>query len=174
MSLLDSILGQVADNTTIQNLAAKVGLSPEQVEQAVAALGQAHAQEGDTVQTASEATGLPADKLNEIVQQIGGKGSLGRFASLLEGEGGFTGAPQNFFSCSGLRRAPGRGGSAREIAEVLLSPSWNPATGTRGRQASSSCAFADPFEPGAASRPIHFSMQEAVCGMFSHCGGGQA
>jgi len=92
MSLLDSILGQVADNTTIQNLAAKVGLSPEQVEQAVAALGQAHAQEGDTVQTASEATGLPTDKLNEIVQQIGGEGSLGRFASLLEGEGGFTGA----------------------------------------------------------------------------------
>jgi len=48
MSLLDSILGQVTDNTTVQNLAAKVGLSPEEVEQAVAALGQAHAQEGDT------------------------------------------------------------------------------------------------------------------------------
>jgi hypothetical protein len=96
MSLLDSILGQVADHTTIENLAAKVGLTPDEVEQAVAALGQAHAQEGDTVQTASDTTGLPSDKLNEIVEQIGGEGSLGRFASLLEGEGGFTGALSKF------------------------------------------------------------------------------
>jgi protein-disulfide isomerase-like protein with CxxC motif len=96
MSLLDSILGQVADNATIQNLAAKVGLTPEEVEQAVAALGQAHAQDGDTIQTASQATGLPSDKLNDIVQQIGGEGSLGRFASLLEGEGGFSRALSKF------------------------------------------------------------------------------
>ena len=174
MSLLEASSARWPIKPRFKISLARSDSPPEEVGQAVATLGQPHSQEGDTVQTASEATGLPADKLNEIVQQIGGKGSLGRFASLLEGEGGFTGAPQNFFSCSGLRRAPGRGGSAREIAEVLLSPSWNPATGTRGRQASSSCAFADPFEPGAASRPIHFSMQEAVCGMFSHCGGGQA
>lgn len=96
MSLLDSILGQVADHTTIKNLAAKVGLSPEEVEQAVTALGQAHVQEGDTVQTASQATGLPTDKLNEIVQHVGGEGSLGRFASLLEGEGGFAGSLSKF------------------------------------------------------------------------------
>jgi len=96
MSFLDSILGQVTDSATVQNLAAKVGLSPEEVEQAVAALGQAHAQEGDTVQTASEATGLSSDKLNEIVQQIGGEGSLGRFASLLEGEGGLSGTLSKF------------------------------------------------------------------------------
>ena len=92
MSLLDSILGQVTESTTIQNLASKVGLSPDQVEQAVAALGQAHGREGDTIQTAADATGLPSDKLNEIVQQIGGEGSLGRFASLLEDEGAFSGA----------------------------------------------------------------------------------
>ena len=42
MSLLDSILGQVSENATVQNLAAKVGLTPEQVESAVAALGKAH------------------------------------------------------------------------------------------------------------------------------------
>lgn len=96
MSLLDSILGQVGGGATVQNLAAKVGLSPEQVESAVAALGQAHAQEGDTVQTASEATGLPADKLNEIVNHIGGEGALGRFASLLGGEGGLSGMFSKF------------------------------------------------------------------------------
>jgi hypothetical protein len=96
MSLLDSILGQVSENATVQNLAAKVGLTPEQVESAVAALGQAHAQEGDTVETASATTGLPADKLNEIVDHIGGEGSLGRFSSLLEGEGGLSGIVSKF------------------------------------------------------------------------------
>ena len=88
MSLLNGILEQVSDTATVQNLAAKVGLSPEQVEQAVAALGQAHAAEGDTVQTAAQQTGLPQDKLQEIVGHIGGEGALGRFASLLEQDQG--------------------------------------------------------------------------------------
>ena len=96
MSLLDTILGQVSGNATVENLAAKVGLSPEEVESAIAALGQAHGQEGDTVQTASEATGLPSDKLNEIVQHIGGEGSLGQFASLLQGQGGISGVLSKF------------------------------------------------------------------------------
>jgi ATP phosphoribosyltransferase regulatory subunit HisZ len=87
MSLLNGILGQVSDNLTVQNLAAKVGLSPDQVEQAIAALGQAHASKGDTVTTAAEQTGLPQDKLNEIVGHIGGEGALGRFASLLTQDG---------------------------------------------------------------------------------------
>ena len=88
MSILNSILGQVSGDATIQNLASKVGLSPEQAEQAIAALGQAHGQEGDTVQTAAQDTGLPADKLSQIVQHLGGEGSLGKFASLLEAQGG--------------------------------------------------------------------------------------
>lgn len=90
MSLLESLLGEVSGITTVQNLASKVGLSPEEVGNAIAALGEAHAQKGDTVQAASQATGLPPDKLNEIVDHIGGEGSLGRFASLLEGEGGLS------------------------------------------------------------------------------------
>lgn len=96
MSLVDSILGQVGESATVQNLSAKVGLTPEQVESAVTALGQAHAQEGDTVQTASETTGLPTDKLNQIVDHIGGEGSLGRFASLIEGEGGLSSIVSKF------------------------------------------------------------------------------
>jgi hypothetical protein len=91
MSLLDGILGQLGGDATIQNVAAKVGLSPEQVESAVAALGQAHSQEGDTVTTAADATGLPTDKLQEIVSHIGGEGALGSFASILEREGGLGG-----------------------------------------------------------------------------------
>ena len=100
MSLLDGILGQVSQTGTIQNLAAKVGMSPEQVEQAVAALGQAHGQEGDTVSTAAAQTGLPQDKLSEIVGHIGGEGALGRFASLLQEDGaagGILGGIKNMF-----------------------------------------------------------------------------
>ena len=91
MSLLDGMLSQLSGNPTIENLAAKVGLSPEQVESAVAALGQAHVQEGDTVQTAAASTGLSADTLQQIVGHIGGEGSLGQFASLLQSEGGAGG-----------------------------------------------------------------------------------
>jgi ATP phosphoribosyltransferase regulatory subunit HisZ len=98
MSLLNGILGQVSETSTVQNLAAKVGLSPEQVEQAVAALGEAHASEGDTVTTAAEQTGLPQDKLQEIVGHIGGEGALGRFASLLQEDGGgLIGGIKNIF-----------------------------------------------------------------------------
>jgi hypothetical protein len=88
MSLLDGILGQISGNHTIDNLAAKVGLTPEQVEQAVAALGQAHTAPGDTVTTAAQQTGLPQDKLSEIVGHIGGEGALGQFASLLQQDSG--------------------------------------------------------------------------------------
>lgn len=87
MSILNSLLGQVSDNATVQNLAAKVGLSPEQVEQAVAALGQAHPQPGDTVTTAAQQTGISPETLQEIIGHIGGEGSLGRFASLLQQDG---------------------------------------------------------------------------------------
>jgi hypothetical protein len=91
MSMLDGLLGQLAGNVDIKNLAAKVGLSPEQVESAVAALGQAHPEPGDTVQTAAENTGLPTDILQQIVGHIGGEGSLGQFASMLGEQGGIGG-----------------------------------------------------------------------------------
>jgi ATP phosphoribosyltransferase regulatory subunit HisZ len=91
MSLLNDILGQVSETATVQNMAAKVGLSPEQVEQAIAALSQSHTAEGDTVTAAAEQTGLPQDKLNEIVGHIGGEGALGRFASLLQEDGAASG-----------------------------------------------------------------------------------
>jgi hypothetical protein len=97
MSLLNGLLSQISDNATVQNLAAKVGLTPEQVEQAVAALGQAHASEGDTVTTAAQQTGLPQEKLQEIVGHIGGEGALGQFASLLQQDtGGVLGSIKGF------------------------------------------------------------------------------
>jgi hypothetical protein len=91
MGLLDGLLGQVAGNVDIANLAAKVGLTPEQAEGAVAALGQAHPEPGDTVETAAATTGLSPDILQQIVGHIGGEGSLGQFASLLGAAGGTEG-----------------------------------------------------------------------------------
>ena len=93
MGLLDGLLGQVTSNVDIANLAEKVGLTPDQVEQAMTALGQAHAEPGDTVATAADNTGIEPDKLQDIVGHIGGEGALGQFASLLQGggEGGVGG-----------------------------------------------------------------------------------
>ena len=90
MSILDGLPGQVAGNVDIENLATKVGLPPDQVEQAVHALGIAHPQPGDTVETAAAQTGIPSDKLQDIVGHLGGEGALARFSSLLQGEGSLT------------------------------------------------------------------------------------
>jgi hypothetical protein len=88
MGMLDGLLGQLGSNFDVANLASKIGLSEDQVQQGMAALGQAHHEPGDTVEAAAGATGLPTDKLQEIVAGIGGEGSLGRFADMLKGDGG--------------------------------------------------------------------------------------
>lgn len=87
MGLLDGILGQIGGADQIAGLAAKVGLSEAQVQSAMAALGQAHTQSGDTVESASAATGLSAGKLQELVQQIGGENALGKISSLIDRDG---------------------------------------------------------------------------------------
>ena len=92
MGMLDGLLAQVAGNVDVANLAAKVGLTPEQVESAVAALGAAHPAPGDTVGTAAASTGLPADILQQIIGHIGGEGALGRFADLLGNQGAVPGS----------------------------------------------------------------------------------
>lgn len=85
MSMFDAILGQVLGsgetNAIVANLAAKVGLSPDQAEAAIAALAQAHPLPGDTVQAASDSTGLPQDALNQILGHLGGEGGLANIAS---------------------------------------------------------------------------------------------
>jgi hypothetical protein len=90
--MLDGLLGQLAGNVDVKNLASRIGLEPDQVEAAIHALGIAHPQPGDTVETAAAATGLPAQTLQDIVGHIGGEGSLASFASLLNAQGGIEGA----------------------------------------------------------------------------------
>ena len=91
MGLLDGLLAQVTENVDVKNLAAKVGLTPEQIESAVAALAQAHTAPTDTVSTAAASTGLSAETLQQIIAHIGGEGALGKFASLLGQQGGILG-----------------------------------------------------------------------------------
>ena len=85
MSLFDGILKNIAGSPDdVANLAAKVGIDPGMAEKAIAALGHAHQMEGDTVELASANTGLGTDVLSQIVEQIGGEGSLMEFANILK------------------------------------------------------------------------------------------
>ncbi|WP_156680211.1 hypothetical protein [Sphingomonas profundi] len=92
MGMLDCLLAQVAGNVDVANLAAKVGLTPAQVEAAVAALGAAHPQPGDTAGAAAASTGLPVQALRQIIGHIGGEGALGRFSDLLGNRGAEPGS----------------------------------------------------------------------------------
>ena len=83
MGIFDTILSQ-AGHADVDNLARKLGLPPELAEKAIAALGQSHAEPGDTIAGAAAKTGLDAGTLGQIVQQIGGEGSLGQYAQALQ------------------------------------------------------------------------------------------
>lgn len=84
MGLLDGILSQVSEHADVANLAGKLGIDPATAEKAIAALGVAHQEPGDTIAGAAAKTGLDTGTLGQIVQQIGGEGSLGEFARMLK------------------------------------------------------------------------------------------
>jgi len=91
MGMLDGLLNQITGNMDVANLATKVGISPEQAEAAISALGLAHPEPGDTVATAAANTGISPDILQQIVGHIGGEGSLAQYAQMItgaQGEGG--------------------------------------------------------------------------------------
>lgn len=88
MSMLDGILKNIGGAPDdVANLAEKVGLDPALVEKAIGALGQTHQMEGDTVELAAAKTGIDAGALSQIVQHIGGEGSLMKFAGMLDLDG---------------------------------------------------------------------------------------
>ncbi len=88
MSLLDGILKNIGGAPDdVVNLAAKVGLDPAMVEKAISVLGQTHQMQGDTVELAAAKTGIDAGALSKIVEQIGGEGSLTKFAGMLDRDG---------------------------------------------------------------------------------------
>lgn len=92
MSILDGILSQVAGSPdTVASIAEKVGIDPEMAEKAVAALGQSHAEDGDTVELAAQKTGLDAGALGGIMEQLGGEGALGDLSGKMEGDSKLAG-----------------------------------------------------------------------------------
>lgn len=86
MGILDNVTGAIG-NLDLSELASKVGLTPEQVEQALSALGQSQAEPGDTAEVASEKSGLPLDKIQALLSQIGGEGVLGKLGGMIGGLG---------------------------------------------------------------------------------------
>ena len=97
MGTFDGILSKVGSSVDINQIAERVGLPPDKVESAIAALGTAHGQQGDTVQQAAASSGIDAGKIQQIVQQIGGEGALSQVSSLLGKSGAGLGE-----SASGL------------------------------------------------------------------------
>jgi hypothetical protein len=87
MSILDGLLKQAVGAVDIQQIAERVGLPADKVESAIAALGAAHSEPTDTVETAAGNTGIEHGKLQEIMGHLGGEEALGKLASLL-GQGG--------------------------------------------------------------------------------------
>ena len=87
MGLFDSILSQVGGNPTVTNMAEKFGIDPDLAAKAVAALGEAHQDPGDTIEVATAKTGMDAQMLEQIRDAIGGEGSLAKFASMLDRDG---------------------------------------------------------------------------------------
>lgn len=87
MDFLNNIVGQLGGVDKIAGLAKQVGLSEEQVQSAMAALGKAAPQPGDTVASAAETTGLPMDKLNDLLAQVGGEDALKKVTGFLDRDG---------------------------------------------------------------------------------------
>lgn len=112
MSLLDGLLNQVSGHG-LDGLAAKVGLTPDQVQMALQALHHAAPQPGDTAQTAAAATGLPEGPLQQILAHIGGEGALGQLAGALGGGAGGGGL-------GGMLGGGGAGGGLGEMLGGLL------------------------------------------------------
>ncbi|WP_067737262.1 hypothetical protein [Novosphingobium naphthalenivorans] len=81
MGLFDGILSQVSEHADVGNLAGQLGIDPAIAEKAIAALGMAHQQPGDTAQLAAQKTGLDLGMIQQIIAAIGGEHSLTEFAS---------------------------------------------------------------------------------------------
>ena len=88
MGLLDGLLKSIAGAPDdVVNLAEKLGIDPAMAEKAIAALGEAHQQPGDTIELASEKTGIDAGTLDQVRDAIGGEGSLTSFANMIDRDG---------------------------------------------------------------------------------------
>lgn len=86
MGLLDDLAGK-AMGLDIGALASKVGLSEAHVRAVLVALGRHHTEPGDTVAGAVADTGVPRDKVEGVLAQIGGEDALAKVSGLISGGG---------------------------------------------------------------------------------------
>ncbi len=84
MGLLDSLLGQAGQNIDVASIAEKFGIDPAMATQAIAALGAAHSQPGDTVETASDQTGIDTGTLSGIASELGGSAGLEQLNQVMQ------------------------------------------------------------------------------------------
>ncbi len=90
MSMLDK-MGGALGGLDIGALAAKVGLSEEQVRMVMGALAKFQGEPGDTAKQASAETGVEQSKVQQLIDHVGGPGALGKLAGLAGGAGGLGG-----------------------------------------------------------------------------------
>ena len=102
MGLFDGILSQIGGGIDIQSIAERVGLPADQVEEAIGALGMAHAEPTDTVETAAGSAGLPTDKISEIMNHLGGEATLSKLSSLVGGQSGGSSLASGLSGLSGF------------------------------------------------------------------------
>lgn len=109
MGLFDGILSQVSEHADVANLAGQLGIDPSMAEKAIAALGVAHHEPGDTAQLAASKTGLDLETIQKIIASVGGEGSLSQFASEIAA---------NPSMLSGLFDRDGDGSALEDIADM--------------------------------------------------------
>ncbi|HEX4847139.1 MAG TPA: hypothetical protein VFV30_03260 [Novosphingobium sp.] len=112
--MLDGILGQLGGNLDIAAIAEKAGIDPAMAEKAVAALGQSHAEPGDTIEGAAAKTGLDVGQLGAIAQQLGGEGGLEKISSLIKDNPALSGV-------AGMLDRDGDGNPLNDIAGIASS-----------------------------------------------------
>ncbi|MFM7404730.1 MAG: hypothetical protein ACKO1N_11745 [Erythrobacter sp.] len=61
------------------------------MEKGLAALGQSHAEPGNTIEMAAQKTGLDAGALGSILEQFGGESALGDLMGKVQGAGALAG-----------------------------------------------------------------------------------
>lgn len=86
MGLLDNLANE-AMGLDVPALAAQVGLAPDVTEAVLIALGKAHFDGHDTVNSAVDETGVPREKVQELLAAVGGDDALAKVASLINGGG---------------------------------------------------------------------------------------
>ncbi|WP_271077405.1 hypothetical protein [Aurantiacibacter sp. MUD61] len=84
MSIFDQIKNMAHNHPTVKNMADKLGIDQETAEKAIAALTEGHQAEGDTVDVAADKSGIDKGILSQVMEHVGGEGSLNGFMQMLD------------------------------------------------------------------------------------------